>query len=126
MPKCTRPGDRYRVLSLILFSMLLSTSHTERGHPLGAQEAHGSLTDTQARECFQCTTGMSWNRYEIALLFIVGLESLAAASLIQTVRRRIQTVIDRRFYRQKYDSQQTLQPEQVSLWLNQPHPTELR
>ena len=58
---------------------LIPTSHTERGYPLGAQEAHGSQTDTQARECFQCTTGMSWNRYEIALLFIIGLESLAAA-----------------------------------------------
>jgi hypothetical protein len=115
---------------------------------------------------YGCVTGVLVALYAA---LIVGLESVAAAitgaanepialvistliiaSLIQPVRRRIQMVIDRRFYRQKYDAQKTLEafsatlsqeieleqlrshllvtvqetlhPEQVSLWLNQSHP----
>ena len=93
---------------------------------------------------FAALTGQQQNE------FVTVLSTLALAALFNSLRRRVQDFIDRRFYRKKYDAakviagfgatcrdetdldkltarlvevvQETMQPERVSLWLKPTSP----
>ena len=105
---------------------------------------YGALT---ALLILQSLVGVFGGKISQTPLVIVG-STLVIAALFQPLRRRIQQVIDRRFYRRKYDAaktveafsatlrneldlsqlrehlitvvQETMQPTYVSLWLRQP------
>ncbi len=114
---------------------------------------YGSLTSILALIYFGCVVllqnlvnGLTGQAGQSPLI-IVG-STLAIAALFQPLRRRIQAIIDRRFYRRKYDAartveafsatlrnevdlsqlskhlitavQETMQPTHVSLWLCPP------
>ena len=94
---------------------------------------------------FQALTGRSSSQ------LIIVASTFVIAALFQPLRRRLQQVIDRRFYRRKYDAaktlhafsmtlqgeldlaqlheqlvavvQETMQPSHISLWLSKPKPT---
>ena len=114
---------------------------------------YGTLTAILALVYFGLVVGLQFLLRELTSqvasspLIIVG-STLAIAALFQPLRRRIQSAIDRRFYRRKYDAaktlahfsailrdevdlnqlseqlvevvEETMQPVHVSLWLRKP------
>jgi len=114
---------------------------------------YGTLTAILALVYFGLVVGLQFLFRELTSqvasspLIIVG-STLAIAALFQPLRRRIQSAIDRRFYRRKYDAaktlahfsailrdevdlnqlseqlvevvEETMQPVHVSLWLRKP------
>jgi hypothetical protein len=111
---------------------------------------YGTLTALLAMLYFGCVIGLQSLLHgltESNQLAIVG-STLAIAALFQTLRQRVQRIINRRFYRRKYDAartleafgvdlrnevdlntltvhlvavvEETMQPTHISLWLRNP------
>ena len=115
---------------------------------------YGALTGTLAVVYFGSVIALQFllHGFTSGSELAIGASTLAVAILFQPLRRRIQQVIDRRFYRSKYDTirtledfssamrgeldlaqltqrlldvvQETMQPAHISLWLRGPKDAE--
>jgi hypothetical protein len=168
-PSLNQPNNPYSLLPFLVYPLLtlllpLSIGIAILRHRLYDIDAlinrtlvYGILTVLLALVYFGLVIGLEslvrlfTGQAEQSPIVIVA-STLAIAALFQPLRRRIQVIIDRRFYRRKYDAahtlaafsatlrnevdlnqlrehllavvEETMQPAHVSLWLRQPIKTE--